>query len=423
MADTFAAYSVYYYNNQSVGFGMAGLINDDGSTVTPVPDLNTDLNGDPKVAGFAGTGDALRLAVTDYAGNVTDQNVYIYEADSGTLLDTVVWPAVDNLYSLVKVGGYLYAIDYDNARVVEINPATYAQTGVSYTLASGFVPSGYVAHGQTLIELAGTLYGLFTFVTSDWSSYADSLLVRFTIVPGTSISVATSGDTNGTFAKNAFAMAASGTDLYVTAIGGSQGASGVPNAASRLQKIAYAAADLSTAAITDVMSPSVTSPYELRDISFDGTTAYVLMGTYNAAWQLAGQLVRTSDFVTFTTVNDFSTGAGGYFWSAQYTADNDRIWFAQGNQILIYNASSIATPPTALTLSDGSLISTGELYDNLNDLSYVGKVGARMNMRGYRSPLQASRTAKAMQARAITAGRPELTEEELSRLNGGIATA
>lgn len=412
MTDTFAAYSVYAYNSQGIGIGMAGTIYDDGANVTPDPDLKTGLNGDPKVEGFTNAGGNLSVAVTDYAGTV-DRPVYIYQADDRSLLGTTTWAAVDNLYSLVTVGSYLYAIDYDNARVVEINPGTYALTGVSYTLASGLIPSGYTAHGQGLIEIGGVLYGLFTFVTADWSTYADSLLVRFAIAPGTSITVASS---NGGFARNAFAMAASGTDLYVAAIGGSQGSSGTPNPASRLQKINAAAANLGTAAIVDVMSPSVAYPYEFRDISFDGSTAYILMGTYNASWQLAGKLVKTSDFSTFTTVNDFSGGASGYFWSAQYTADNDRIWFARGNQILIYAASNLATAPTALTLSVGSLLSSGEVYDNLNDLSYVGALGSRRNLRGYRSPLQASRTPRAAQGRALAAGRPELTDEELASL-------
>lgn len=420
MANTITAYSVYYYDSSQNGHGMAGRIIDTGSAVSTFPNLDTTQNGDPKVEGFTNASGALCVAVTDYVTG-TPQPVAVYNALTGTSLGTQTWSSVDNLYSLVRVGSYLYAVDYDNARVVEINPSTYAQTGVSYTLASSFVPSGYIAHGQALIVLGGTLYGLFTFVTSDWSTYANSLLVRFTISPGTSIGVASSNDANGTFAKNAFSLGASGSDLYIAAIGGSQGSSGTPNPASRLQKITYTAANLSTATITDVMSPSTTFPYEFRDISFNGSTAYILMGTYNSSWQLAGKLVSTTDFSTFTTVNDFSAGAAGYFWSAQYTADNNRIWFARGNQIMVYNASSISTP-TTLTLTAGSLITSGQLYDNLNDLSYVGALGSFMSMRGYRSPVQASRTPRAAQARAIASGRPELTEEELERLNETLAT-
>lgn len=110
---------------------------------------------------------------------------------------------------MVMVGSYLYALDYDNARIVEINPGTYVPTGVSYTLAAGFVPSGYVAHGQAIIEIGGALYGLFTFANSAWTAYASSLLVRFTMVGGTSITVAATDANNG-IEKNAFALAVNG---------------------------------------------------------------------------------------------------------------------------------------------------------------------------------------------------------------------
>lgn len=423
MATTFTAYSVYYYDNQTppVGHGMAGRIVDNGSTVTPLPDLKkTDLNGDPKVEGFADGGGTLRIAVTDYTAG-TARPTYVYGAAVPGTPATATWSNVTNLYSLVKFGSYLYAIDYDNARVVEINATTYAQTGVSYTLPAGLTPSGFIAHGQALAVVGGNLYGLFTFVDSAWSNYANSLLVRFTVSGGSSISVGANAY-NGNFAKNAFSLAPQGNDLYVAAIGGTQVA-GSYNPASRVQKIDYTAANLGAAAVIDVLSPSAAFPYEFRDISFKGATAYILLGAYNSSWQMAGKLVSTSDFSTFATVNDFSGGAPGYFWSAQYTADNDRIWFARGKQILVYSASSPATPVATLGLTAGSLISTGELFDNLNDLAYVGALGARTTLRGYRSPLQASRTARAMQGRTLAAGRPELTAEQLALLDEDEATA
>lgn len=419
MATAITAYSVYYYDNLTprVGHGMAGRIVDTGSTVSPLPNLHTFAsNGDPKVEGFADAGGALRIATTAYVEGCP-QPVSVYNAVTPTAPPgpaSVTWSSVDNLYSLVKFGSYLYAIDYDNARVVEIDAGTYAQTGVSYTLASAFIPSGYEAHGQALIVIGGALYGLFTFANSAWTAYADSLLVRFTVSGGSSISVGAT-DYNANLARNAFSLAVKGSDLYVAAIGGSQGSSGTPNPASCLQKIAYAASPLNAAVVTDVMSPSVAYPYEFRDISFKGARAFILMGTYNSSWQLAGKLVSTTDFLTFTTANDFSGGAAGYFWSAQYTADNDRLWFARGNQVLVYNATTEALVAT-LSVTPGSLISSGQLYTDINDLSYVGALGSRLSLRGYRSPLQVSHAPRALAARALTRGRPELTEEEARQL-------
>lgn len=436
MANTYSAYTVYNYDASGTGTGMAGRVFDGGGTaVATLPNLAVAptilLNGDPKVEGVAQSASNLDIVVTDYATGVTNRPVYVYNAVTGTLDTTVTggWSNVDNLYTLVQLGSYLYAIDYDNARVVEINPSTYAQTGISYTLAASYVPSGYTARGQALIVIGSTLYGLFTFVDSGWSSWAPSLLVRFSITGGSSIGIASAAnDTNAAIAPNAFAMDVSGSDLYIAAIGGAQGSSGTPNAASRLQSIPYGATTLSTATVTDVMKPNNaggTYPYEFRDISFNGGTAYVLMGTYNASWQLAGLLVSTTDFITFTTIDNFSGGANGYFWMAQYTADNNRIWYAKGNQIIVYNAASPGTGVATLTFGGTvphNLTTSGQLFDSLNDFAYVGPFSLfARTMRGYRSPLQASRTPRAERGRALAKGRPELLPEEIKQLDAEFA--
>lgn len=422
MADTLSAYSVYYYDyatTPATGRGMAGLIGDSGgASILAIPGLQSGLNGDPKVEGFSDPGGDLRLAVTDYVAG-TPQPVSIYDPLTQVSLATPTWSSVTNLYTLVRLGSYLYALDYDNARVVQIDPATYTQTGKSLSLSSSGVPlpSGYTPYGQALIVVGGDLYGLFSFADSSWANYANSMLVRFTI-GGSGITVGAT-DYNNALAKNAFSLAAYGSDIYIAAIGGAQGSSGTPNPNSCVQKIAISGA-LSGASVTPVLTQSDFA-YEYRDISFDaGGNAYVLVGTYNSSWNLAGKLVKVTAFspLASTDVDTFST-APGYFWSAQYTADNNRIWFARGSAIRVYDASAFATPAATLTLSvndpstnPGGLIETGNLYDSINDLTYIGAAGARTALRGYRSPVQASHTPRAQAARAIARGRPELSEEE-----------
>ncbi|MDR0736131.1 MAG: hypothetical protein LBF51_04735, partial [Zoogloeaceae bacterium] len=127
--------------------------------------------------------------------------------------------------------------------------------------------------------------------------------------------------------------------------------------------------------------------------------------------------VSTTDFViaNFNVIDDFSTSATavlGYYWSAQYTPDNDRLWFARGNAIRVYNASSTATPVSTLAMS---ALNGGGSYNSLNDLTYVGATGT-IKLSGYRSPLQRANTPFAQAARALTKGRPELTEEEFQQL-------
>jgi hypothetical protein len=426
--NAYAAYSVYTYAS-GTGQGMAGRIVDNGTTVTPHPDMSPTLtdtftwNGDPTVQGFDLSSSALRIAVTDYTGTA-GQPVRIYNATTGALNTTISsgWSNVTNLYGIVKIGSYLYAIDYDNGRVVEINPSTYAQTGVSYTLPSVTVSgTTYYPHGQALLAIGNTLYGLFSYANSGFTAYTNSELVKFAITGNSSISIA---DSNSNFAQNAYALTANtaNSNIYVASIGGEQTA-GSYNTGSAIQSISYSST-LSGVTPTTVMSPSSTYPYNFLDISFNTNpspaTAYILMGAYNSGYTgTNGVLLSTTDFTNFTTIDTISNAAG-YYWAAQYTTENNRIWYARGNPIWVYDASSTSTPVAQLTLSSGSLLSSGDpAYTNLSNFSFVDPPTNKA-LRGYRSPVQASNTAWAVKARAITQGRPSLTTEEVEQLNNEL---
>jgi hypothetical protein len=356
----YAAYSTYYYDSSGTGHGMAGRISDTGgntsSAITPHPDLaggttSIPLNGDPTALGFD-FGSTLGIAVSDYTGTAGNP-VYIFNATNGSLKTTVSggWSDVANFYDFVPIGNYIYALDYDNGRVVEINPnSSYSQTGVTYTVPT-VVVSGvtYYPHGVTLLNISGSLYGLFSFVNSTFTNYTASELIKFTIQGGTSITVGANNFSNH-FAKNAFAMAVSGSSVYVASIGGYQGTGF--NAPSSIQSISYSST-LRTGTVTTVMSPSSTYPYNFLDISFNGTTAYILMGAYNAGFDLTGVLLKTTNFTTFTAIDSF-TSIPYFYWAAQYNSDNNRLWYARGDQIWVYNAASTTTPVAKLTLSAGS---------------------------------------------------------------------
>lgn len=426
MVNSFATYAVYTYNTTDpAGIGMAGRLFDYGAGVTPLRNLTTGLNGDPQVEGVVLSNGDLRAVVTNRVappGLTPDTFVYDAAATSPSVLFTEQWPNVRNIYGLVKVGDYLYALDYDNARITEIDPADFSETGVTYTLASGFIPAGFQAQGQAVIEIDDKLFGLFTFPDSTWENYAPSLLVRFTIQydsgAGKNVISVGTNDYNDGLVKNAFSLAVSGSDLYVAGLGGAQvGQDNQYNANSRLQKIAHGAADLKNATVYDVLQPSSSNPYEIRDISFDGSTAYVLWGTYNGSWSLIGKLEKTSDFTSFTLVDGFTSGAPGYFWAAQYTPENNRIWFAKGNEILVYDAGNLSTSPIELKIEPGSLISTGDTYDSLNDFAYVGATGTYRSIRGYRSPTQVSQTPRGRAARTLAAGKPELSAEQMIQID------
>ena len=438
MALTYSAYAVYTYST-SPASGMAGLITDNGgalsTALTTTSNMENRLNGDPKVEAFADpdteTASNLRVVATDRVAS-TKRDVYIYDPVSFTTnqpLETQIWPE-ENLYTLVRLGDYLYGIDYDLGIVFEVDGAApYAPTGVTYPQPVSST-NKYPARGQDLVVVNGVLYGLFAYPDGSFVTYDPSVVVCFNVVPGTSITAAaTSDDTpppsplpappipRTSFAENAFALASNGTNLYVASIGGDQ-KQGNPNTTTAIQSIRLNFAD--GAAATNVMKLGDAGQYEYRDISFDNSgKAYILVGTYNASWNLAGQLFSTPDFRTLTPIETLPGTAPGYYWAAQWTPDNQRIWFAHGNDVYVYDATNTALAPGVQGIA--TLAGSGGAYDNLNDLCYVGVDGTgRRALRGYRSHWQKSNSPLARAVRAITKGRPEPTAEELAQAQASL---
>ena len=201
MALTYSAYAVYTYST-SPASGMAGLITDNGGALsgalTTYADMETNLNGDPKVEAFAAESGAtttsnLRVAATDRVASTPGQPVYIYDPvdvvnnkpNPTPPLVKQAWPPIENLYTVVRLGDYLYAIDYDIGRIIEINGTTpYAPTGVTYQQPVS-TTSGYPARGQELIVVNGVLYGLFAYPDSNFTNYDPSVVVRFNVSPAT----------------------------------------------------------------------------------------------------------------------------------------------------------------------------------------------------------------------------------------------
>jgi len=424
MANTYVGYSLY--DSATFSTGMVGTVSDTGGPASPPPsspvaaspNLQTlGLNGDPTAQGFI-DGSDLRLAVTDDPSS----SVTIYDPSTRSSITSTSWSGVNNLYAVVPFGSYFYALDFDSASVVELD-SSYNTTGTSFTLSS-HIPSGYTQYGQALFTANGDLYGLFIFYNTATypPTFASSLLVKFTVSPGHGGSITFGpNDYNSNLAPNTLSVAFDGSQhLYTAAIGGGQ--SSTYNSSSAIQKIDIATGNLSTAAITTLLSGSTTHT-DYLDISTDGAGKfYVLSGLYNSTFTGLDGLLQstTSAFSSFTTIDTISS-APGYCWAGQYTPDNARIWEARGNQIVIYDAT--ASPvSTVATLSAGSgtppgwkLISSGEAYDTLNNFSYVGASGF-FAKRGATSPIQASNTPWARKARSITKGRPFLTKDEFDLL-------
>lgn len=302
-----------------------------------------------------------------------DIGIYDPSASPWAVIAKKKWSNVENLYGVVTLGDSLYGIDYDGARIVRIT-----MSGNSYTESGSYAfpgTAGYQSNGVAIAAVDGYLYGLFTTVNNPWISspqYLNSTVVKLDagLVPVTGGQVSVG--------KNAFTLepftTVSGTTattcLYVACIGGKQNF-GSHNPDSCLDVV-----DLSTmtakTAFKAGAANGTSDQADFRDITFsnDGT-AYILTGRYNADYEtLSGTLYKTSaaailaqaaanqpallSQVAVPAINLQKTS--GFFWVILYenglAASNDRLWFARGNDIAVYNlppGSTQAQPFAALT--------------------------------------------------------------------------
>src|SRR5690606_34216154 len=121
MAKTITAYGVYTYLSEPDPTGMTGRIIDEGGTSVSVdPNLDTGLGGDPQVEGFVDPSGNLRICSTERVTSGTPSNT-IFNAITKSSVATPSWSNIDNLYgmAILPSNAYVYALDYDNACVVE----------------------------------------------------------------------------------------------------------------------------------------------------------------------------------------------------------------------------------------------------------------------------------------------------------------
>ena len=339
----------------------------------------------------------------------------------------LTWSNLSNIYGLVRINGYLYAIDYDLAKMVEIEIGAddYALTNAVFdfnTALSGLIPAGYHANGMALTVVGGTLYGLFSIVDNPWATnptYTDSVVVKFTLTQESSITV-TSGDYNANLGKNAFTLINEGTYFYVASIGGKQ-TYVAPNATSMIQRLDISSLDnLTTVLDTGALA------YNMYDVTFDGSgNAYVLAGYCSDQYwtNFVGYMKKYTVGAPFslpTTRDDMTGGIAGYYWGIEYTSENSRLWYARGNAIDLWRLTGAEE---ALVAHSGTDLGTSS-YPIVNDMSYLSSVtltGAKV--RGYCSPMHASRSPHAMALHGITKGRPEATEDEIKQANAIVAKA
>ncbi|WP_371366403.1 hypothetical protein [Sporomusa rhizae] len=352
-------------NNYEERLGRAGVLRDEITAIGVEGNKVIDTSGDTRNYWFndGSTDNKILLFQSRYrreiSGTITLSPVIkIHDAKTWTVSHTVNqpadWPSIKNVNNAVGVGGYLYAIDFDNAKIAKITmtgSSPYVETA-AYTFTNPSYPADK-SYGVALsTNAAGTkLYGLFITVDDLWtgpSNYKESTVVELDLVTFTETrrtKRVSTVDYNLNLGRNAFTLEWHGSKLYVCSIGGKQGG-GTPNPNSKLDIIDPAnTADPTGLAFTTAFTAADLTPIlgegpELRDITFtnDGN-AYVLAGYYFANYTtFKGYVLQ---FPAGNVAPDYLTGS--YFFPtslpnqgsvfAVLANDRNRIWLARGMYI------------------------------------------------------------------------------------------
>jgi hypothetical protein len=207
------------------------------------------------------------------------------------------------------------------------------------------------------------------------------------------------------------------TYIYIPAIGGKQNDDGTYNAGSKIQRVD--AATLQTLDTLLINAASGTgggiNTTDYYDIAFNaaGTKVFILKGIYDPPpegsslsvgpfnWYLfgtnmgainakapSGGLINTVTGITSTSGN-----FQGYVWALEYDVADDKTWFAQGNQIAVYDYTNGPPARQGGTLGMGagsSYLAPADFF--LNGVSVYGVVGT---INGAQSPSNASVQAPA----------------------------
>ncbi|BBB91514.1 MAG TPA: hypothetical protein PKA28_15755 [Methylomusa anaerophila] len=378
-ATTAWANSAYTVVNSGYSQGKVGTITSTGS-VTPSA-VSTPLNGAPAVHSFTDANGQPRMLVYNYTAATGNPEVLIYNPATSpwTQVKSIADLAganIVNLYGIATSGSYLYAVDYDTAKIVQINMA-----GDAYSVTATYTfpgTTGYEKHGVAIAAVGDYVYGLFTEVDDDYATnpnYLTSKVVKLN--KSTLAAVGTAAQVG----KNAFTLKSYNNKLYVAAVGGKQRDDGTYNSGeSKLNVV-----NLADMTVATPFTSGTAIPYEFRDITLSTAgDAYLLVGRYTPGYAtMTGKVYKT----TATAIASGSLGTekqsfntAGYYWALLYETAADRLWFAQGNQVDL----RIASTYTSIVSLPAQTILGGSQYPNLNSVALIGQAGA--TLQGYQDP-------------------------------------
>ena len=440
------------YSGGTSGDVIASRIGVVTSYIDPVTSATVYLSGDTKVFYFLeGTANKALVAVTQWDYSTTPPTAtcqyLIFDADQDEVGPNYNWgsplygpatwtlgsTALANLYKIqgttISSTFYLYGIDYDAGIAFRLyrSGSTYVLDTSNYFTFTKPTTAGEGRGVDLQIEGSNvyTLYISGTDLTSGppSASYLNSTVVKTNMTFGSPTykgphgSVLTPGEDELWPTENAFSIQPYGTNFLLVAVGGPQHYDNSWNPNSRIQTVAFSdleVNDLLRAATTGEAATYPDDCYDFRALVFanTGTPAddevFILTGKYNSSYVMNWRLYHTtmnrvlaatgvrinalSPAPTVTSASDIP----GYLWALLYSASYNKVWFAQGNQLAIYQYT--ASPASVNRVGDVEAI--GSLSNltsaSLNSITIYGGEAAPMTLKGYTAPAFVSNTAAAL---------------------------
>lgn len=319
----------------------------------PVSPLVSNMGGNSGqgIYAFRNAEGAFRVAITLYTGNGTDV-ISIYDpGDQSSWSGTTAWErpireaatTLHNTRMLVELDGNLYATAYDIPIICRITTAgdVYKQdTKYEYYSAD----SKYNGHGEALVAYNGNLYGIFTGGVNEMSAtkgeYRPNELVKLDKDLNQIELVQMEGKNIDGFTPGAYAV--SGSELYVTSLGGTQPFNGQWNTGSRIELVNLDTMEVSTLVTAeDINRIDPTFGHMIGAIAFAGDKIYIQAFKWTASEGAAGGFdiriyettaadLKNGDIGTL--VKEFS-GDYGYRVGLVYDEATKYLWAGVGYSI------------------------------------------------------------------------------------------
>ncbi len=421
--------------------GAVGTITDSngatpGLDLDKVYGLNSDVsvNWFPASDGSTGTS-RLLIAQYNYGSDATVQVENTNTPSWLLIAGQRTWSGVHNVYGAATNAAqdHLYVIDYDNAALAKITAnGTASPVTNGYPLDSVlnfpafvntvegstvFPPNStspaWQNNGVAITVVGSNLYALFTAVDNPWATtpnYADSVVVRLTIGTGGALTYS-AGDYK-TVGKNAFTLEYYGGKLVVASVGGKQ-VDGAYNSNSAIHVITTGTGgSLKTAdgaSVAQVLSASDVDD-EFRSVAIsNGGDVYLLTGHYSSGYADFSGLVYQTTMTNLISGNPGSdiitiSEEEGFLWTLRYynstSGTTDRLWFAQGNAVGLYDTYTSGIPQVFLIPADDLSSDTAPIRvhtpRHLNGITLFGAGQPTLVSRGYQSPAFASQSPEAL---------------------------